>query len=248
MLDGRAITPLYVQLMQELEQKISAGILTAEERLPSESELSKKYGVSLITVRKAVSGLAEKGLVEKKQGKGTYIIKKKYMKDMKNLQSFTELCGMYGVKAGGRMLENRLSVPDDRTAGLLGLKKGEQAVFISRIRYADGEPVVIEHNYFPVSYSFLLKEKFHDNSLFQYLREKKDVVVAGSEKWIELCKADGKEAGFLNVKKKAPLIRIRSITYNIQGEPVYAGIQIVNGECFSFYIYERGEQQLKGWL
>mgnify|MGYP000478265429 CR=1 FL=1 len=70
MLDGKAATPLYVQLIQELEAKISEGILTPEARLPSESELSKQYGVSIITVRKAVGSLAEKGLVEKKAREG----------------------------------------------------------------------------------------------------------------------------------------------------------------------------------
>lgn len=87
MLDGKAATPLYVQLIQELEAKISEGILTPEARLPSESELSKQYGVSIITVRKAVGSLAEKGLVEKKQGKGTYVTKKKYTRDMKTFRA-----------------------------------------------------------------------------------------------------------------------------------------------------------------
>ncbi len=242
MLDGKAATPLYVQLIQELEAKISEGILTPEARLPSESELSKQYGVSIITVRKAVGSLAEKGLVEKKQGKGTYVTKKKYTRDMKNLQSFTELCGRYGVRAGGRMLENRIVVPDERIARLLGLEPGSQTIFISRVRCADGEPVVIEHNYFPLSYSFLLGETFHDNSLFQYLRDKREVTVDGSEKWFELCRAGVKEARLLKVKKGGALLRIRSVAYNIQGKPIYAGVQLVKGECFSFYVYERGKK------
>ncbi len=190
MLDGKAATPLYVQLIQELEAKISEGILTPEARLPSESELSKQYG----------------------------------------------------VRAGGRMLENRIVVPDERIARLLGLEPGSQTVFISRVRCADGEPVVIEHNYFPLSYSFLLGETFHDNSLFQYLRDKREVTVDGSEKWFELCRAGVKEARLLKVKKGGALLRIRSVAYNIQGKPIYAGVQLVKGECFSFYVYERGKK------
>lgn len=68
----------------------------------------KSFGVSIITVRKAVSELVEKGLVEKKQGKGTFVCQRKVTKDMKKLQSFSEMCAHMGMKAGGRMLENRL--------------------------------------------------------------------------------------------------------------------------------------------
>lgn len=101
---------------------------------------------------------------------------------------------------------------------------------------------MIEHNYFPLSYSFLLGETFHDNSLFQYLRDKREVTVDGSEKWFELCRAGVKEARLLKVKKGGALLRIRSVAYNIQGKPIYAGVQLVKGECFSFYVYERGKK------
>lgn len=67
----------------------------------TEAEMAKEYGVSLITVRKAVGSLMEKGLVVRKQGKGTFVTKPKYSRNMKKLQSFTEMCEQMGVKPGG---------------------------------------------------------------------------------------------------------------------------------------------------
>lgn len=99
-LNGNAVSPLYVQLMEDLEAKICDGTFAPGERLLSENEMAKRYGVSIITVRKAALALEEKGLVEKRQGKGTFVARRKYTRDMKNLQSFTELCARYGVKAG----------------------------------------------------------------------------------------------------------------------------------------------------
>lgn len=159
---------------------------------------------------------------------------------MKNLQSFTELCARYGVKAGGKMLENRIVTPDDKTARLLGIDKGGQAVFISRLRFADEEPVVIENNYFPLSYSFLLEQQFDDSSLFDYLKKQKNITVDGSEKWFEICRARPEEAELLHVKRRDPLLRVRSVTYSAGGSPLYVGTQLANGECFSFYVYESG--------
>ena len=78
MLDGKAVTPLYVQLMTEIEAKIMKGVYQPGERLQSESEMAKTFGVSIITVRNAVSALVDKGLVEKKQGKGTFVSKPKF--------------------------------------------------------------------------------------------------------------------------------------------------------------------------
>ena len=61
-----------------------------------------------------------------------------------------------GMEPGGKMLENCLASPDDKTRKLLGLEKDIQVISISRLRYADGQPVAIEKNYFPTKYAFLL--------------------------------------------------------------------------------------------
>ena len=162
--------PLYVQLKEKIEQKISDGEYKPGEKLQTEGEMAKSFGVSIITVRKAVSELVEKGLVEKKQGKGTFVCQRKVTKDMKKLQSFSEMCAHMGMKAGGRMLENRLELASEKIARLLNVEKGSQVIYISRVRYADGMPMAIERNYFPLKYAFLLEERFDDNSLFTFLK------------------------------------------------------------------------------
>lgn len=238
MLDGKAVTPLYVQLMTEIEAKIMKGVYQPGERLQSESEMAKTFGVSIITVRNAVSALVDKGLVEKKQGKGTFVSKPKFTKDIKKLQSFTELCEHMGMKSGGRMLENKLIVADEKTRNLLGLEKGSQVVYISRVRYADNEPVAIENNYFPLKYAFLLGETFDSNSLFEFMKDKAGVMVAVSEKWIELCKATTREAELLQLNKGTSLLYIKSVAYTQEKEPIYVGTQIFNGDRCSFYVCE----------
>lgn len=238
MLDGKAVTPLYVQLMEEIEGKIQKGIYQPGERLQPENEMAKTHGVSIITVRNAVGGLVEKGLVEKKQGKGTFVCKPKFTKDIKKLQSFTEMCTHLGMKPGGRMLENKLITADEKTGKLLGIEKGSQVVYISRVRYADNEPVAIENNYFPVKYAFLLEETFDDNSLFEFMKDRARVMVAVSEKWIELCKATAKEAELLKLTKGTSLLYIKSVAYTREREPIYVGTQIFNGDRCSFYVCE----------
>ena len=125
MLKQDAITPLYVQLMEELETSIRNGVYKPGDKIMTEAEMAKEYGVSLITVRKAVGSLMEKGLVVRKQGKGTFVTKPKYSRNMKKLQSFTEMCEQMGVKPGAQVLENRLIMADKKVADRLD-RAGQQ--------------------------------------------------------------------------------------------------------------------------
>lgn len=241
MLKQDAITPLYVQLMEELETSIRNGVYKPGDKIMTEAEMAREYGVSLITVRKAVGFLMEKGLVVRKQGKGTFVTKPKYSRNMKKLQSFTEMCEQMGVKPGARVLENRLIAADKKVADRLGIEPGSNVVYISRLRLADGEPVQVEKSYFPLKYAFLLEEDLNDGSMFECLKEKAGAKVASSEKMIELCRATAEEAALMDVKKGDYLLFVKSTAYDENGEPMYAGIQLINGDRFSLYVYESGK-------
>lgn len=241
MLKQDAITPLYVQLMEELETSIRNGVYKPGDKIMTEAEMAKEYGVSLITVRKAVGSLMEKGLVVRKQGKGTFVTKPKYSRNMKKLQSFTEMCEQMGVKPGARVLENRLTAADKKVSDRLGIEPGSNVVYISRLRLADGEPVQVEKSYFPLKYAFLLDEDLNNGSMFECLKEKAGAKVASSEKMIELCRATAEEAALMDVKKGDYLLFVKSTAYDENGEPMYAGIQLINGDRFSLYVYESGK-------
>ena len=241
MLKQDAITPLYVQLMEELETSIRNGVYKPGDKIMTEAEMAKEYGVSLVTVRKAVGSLMEKGLVVRKQGKGTFVTKPKYSRNMKKLQSFTEMCEQMGVKPGAQVLENRLIMADKKVADRLGIEPGSNVVYISRLRLADGEPVQVEKSYFPLKYAFLLEEDLNNGSMFECLKEKAGAKVASSEKMIELCRATAEEAALMDVKKGDYLLFVKSTAYDENGEPMYAGIQLINGDRFSLYVYESGK-------
>lgn len=241
MLKQDAITPLYVQLMEELETSIRNGVYKPGDKIMTEAEMAKEYGVSLITVRKAVGSLMEKGLVVRKQGKGTFVTKPKYSRNMKKLQSFTEMCEQMGVKPGAQVLENRLIMADKKVADRLGIEPGSNVVYISRLRLADGEPVQVEKSYFPLKYAFLLEEDLNNGSMFECLKEKAGAKVASSEKMIELCRATAEEAALMDVKKGDYLLFVKGTAYDENGEPMYAGIQLINGDRFSLYVYESGK-------
>jgi len=238
MLDSSAMEPLYVQLMGQITKDIEEGKYRPGDKIMTEAEMVEHYGVSVITVRKAVGNLVEKGILIRKQGKGTFVSRPKFSRNIKKLQSFSEMCYQMGVEPGAKMIVNQLVEADDETADCLGVEPGSKVVSIVRLRFADGTPVVIEENFFPLKYAFLLDARFDDNSLFDFLKVKSGVCVAASEKIIELCRASAQEAENLRMKKGDPLLLVKSTAFDNFGEPLYAGKQYINGDSFSLYVYE----------
>ncbi|MBR0521894.1 MAG: GntR family transcriptional regulator [Firmicutes bacterium] len=236
MLDKDSLKSLYLQIEEDLEKKITSGLLKPGERIPTEDELVQEYMVSIITVRRAVSELCKKGLLDKQQGRGTFVRDTQFVRDSSSIMSFTESCRIQNMKAGARLLEAGIVPLDQKTAAALGLEHPCRGVFLSRLRLADGEPVVIEKNYFSLEYSFLLEHSFNDSSLFAFLKENSGVSISRSDKDISLCYARSDEARLLKVSKETPLIMIRSTAYDQKGEPLYAGTQVMNGLRFSLRI------------
>ena len=76
-LDQNSIVPLYKQLKDRIKEAILSGELKPNQKIPSELELSQTYQISRITVRNAISELVDEELLEKKQGKGTFVRKRK---------------------------------------------------------------------------------------------------------------------------------------------------------------------------
>ncbi len=207
----------------------------------------EEFGVSIITVRRAVTELCKKGLVEKQQGRGTFVCSSRFVRDSSSLMSFSESCRIQGVEPGASLLASGMTELDEETVVSLGLLPDDHGqeeketgpvlgVFLSRLRTADGIPVAIENNYFSPAYSYLLNEDLNDKSLLACLKERSGVIVSRSDKEIGLCLANENEARYLHVPKDAPLIMIRSTAYTQTGEPLYVGTQIMNGQRFKLRI------------
>ena len=107
MLDEQNVVPLYKQLIGELEGKIAQGIYQPGEQLMPESDMAKSFGVSLITVRKALKELVDKGLIERQQGKGTFVAKKKVSQESLSGDELFGAVPDFQCEAGGKNVGER---------------------------------------------------------------------------------------------------------------------------------------------
>ena len=89
-LDETNPTPLYLQLQHVIQDAVRAGKLKADEALPSERDLARQLGISRVTVRKAIAGLVEKGILVQRWGSGTFIAPAMHVEQaLSRLSSFT---------------------------------------------------------------------------------------------------------------------------------------------------------------
>ena len=233
--------PLHAQISEYIMTKIQSGEWPVGHMLPTELELCEQFGISRSSVRTAMMSLVNDGYLKRVKGKGTFVTKPKLARKT-TLQSFTDMCTEMGRKSGAKMTQNCIVKASERVATALKIPVESDVVYIERIRFADDEPVQIERSYFTTKYQFLLDATFDDNSLFDFLRAQKGVWVTSSEKTVEICRATTQEAQQLEVKKGTPLLFVRSVAYDNEDDPLYMGIQIINGERFSLHVYETAQK------
>lgn len=234
-LNNTIATPLYKQLEEKLRQEIETGERPSGSRLPTENELSETYHVSRVTVRKALAGLSELGHLDRKSGKGTFVAEKKLQRSITDVISFTEMCNMMDATAGAKTLKIALEDPTEREITEMSLKEGEKILVIERIRYMDDEPVILELNKFPESFSFLFGENLNNTSLFEILK-KHNIILDHSRKTLDIVFASTQEAKILGISKGYPLLRISSKIHDTDNTITNLCLQLCIGDKFKFIV------------
>lgn len=227
-------TPLYQQLMEEIKRKIDIGEFRYGDKIPSEPEFMNIYSISRITVRKAVEELVTEGYLVKKQGKGTFVNKPKLKRKIENVLSFRNACIACGMKPGHTLIDRKIIKPGVDEKAFLNHGSNDKIIFTQRILTADGDPIMLENNYFPIKgYEFLLEEKL-DSSLYTLLN-KKGIYPAGSETCtLELVRATAYTAKLLHVSLGEPLFYMIANIMDSNNRPVHIGRQYIVGSRYIF--------------
>lgn len=136
------VLPHYRQIELALRERLSA--LAPGERLPSDEELCREFGVSRMTARHAMQRLAEDGLVERLPGRGTFVAAAPSHRHADRLMAFSHEMARLGRLAASRLLERDIRPSTAEQAASLGLRPTEPVVVVRRVRLADGLPMALE--------------------------------------------------------------------------------------------------------
>jgi len=131
-------SPLYERVESVLAGDIADGSLPPETQLPPEEGLIERFKVSRTTVRKAIQNLVERGLVEVRRGRGTFVTQPKITQELTELTGFVEDMQALGRTPTARLLDKRIVAADEVVAHHLALAPGTLVVRLQRVRLADG--------------------------------------------------------------------------------------------------------------
>jgi DNA-binding GntR family transcriptional regulator len=168
-LERNSPVPLYYQLAQSIENAIATGALAPGDRLENELSLTTRLGLSRPTARQAIQELVKKGLLVRKRGVGTQVVRSKFSRD-ERLTSLNDDLTKAGKVPGTRLLE---FTPVDMTPDLIEAIDADlsdtELIMVRRLRLADGMPLAILTNYLPRRYG-ITAEDLRQRGLYDCLR------------------------------------------------------------------------------
>ncbi len=143
-LDPQANQPLYLQLQRALREAIVQRLIGPDDALPAERELAADLAVSRMTVRKALDGLVDEGLLVRRQGSGNFV-SARVEKNFAKLTSFSEDMRARGRTPHSVWLKRAVGTVMPEEALTLRLSPGTPVYRFHRIRFADDAPMALEY-------------------------------------------------------------------------------------------------------
>ena len=230
-LSRNTFEPLYYQIREDIREKISSREYPPNSMIPTEAELCTYYGVSRVTVRRAILDLVQEGLLNRGKGKGTFVSENYGLTEVNGVQSFTqELLGL-NMRPSAKLLGCRVRTADSTLRNVLKLAEGEQVVTISRLRMVnDMEPCMVEVMNFPYRLVAGIEHENLNQSIYQLLKSKYQCEVIYATDIMEPIIIGEYESKLLDLTMPTAGMRTNRIGYDGERNPVEYSTHIIPGK------------------
>ncbi|MGN0479727.1 MAG: GntR family transcriptional regulator [Hominenteromicrobium sp.] len=205
---AKGALPLYMQIYQDLKEKIQENVYEYGQNIPTEFELQELYGVSRITVRQAIQVLEQEGLVIRARGKGTVVARQQKIKELlSRIRSFTEEMRDRGMTPGTKFAQVMRVQADEKLADIFSCPVGETLYRVRRVRTANGRAIVLFDTYLSGRHEIPLENERYFGSLYELLEQQGLSAPVGIEEQFEAVTADETIAEALGIPVGAPVMK-----------------------------------------
>ncbi|MEM3265263.1 MAG: GntR family transcriptional regulator [Candidatus Micrarchaeaceae archaeon] len=232
-LDESDPLPLYYQLKVLLKERIDKEWKSGS-KIPTENELAKFYGTSMMTVRQAIGLLVNEGLLIRKQGKGTFVAPAKIQKGPRILNSFTEEMKQRGFEVRSEILRFSKIIPDSDVKKILNISNDDQVYFIQRLRYANDEPIGIQST--NLAFEGTLESSELTGSLYELLETKFGIQIKYADEFYSAILIDKQMSHLLNVPFPSVGFAVKRIGYTFDGKPIEYTESIMRADKYSISV------------
>jgi GntR family transcriptional regulator len=231
--------PKYIQISNWLMEMILKGRYGVQDKLPSESKLSHLFRVNRNTVRQAISDLVAKGIVQKKNGVGSFVIARSFQPvkyTLQHISSFTDDMIRMGIVPQTKLINKSVIEAPPDVAEKMMLGKERMVILTERLRLGNRIPLVIERSYLPYKeYKDILKMRL-TGSLYHLLTTKFHVKLHRSHQTLRAITLSGKDAKLLGIAPRSPGIFLESVIYDSKNIPVEVLHAFHRGDKYLFEV------------
>lgn len=247
LLKPAARAPLAAQAAASIRRAVVEGHLPIGARLPSEPQFAADLGISRATLREALRTLVSDGLLDRRHGVGTFVVRvpaPRIERGINELFSLAEAIRQLGCEpsVGDRAVE--VTPASDIVASELRIAIGQTLCHLTRVRMADERPVIVSQDYFPVAMlnaigvapEAAMVEVVNHGSLYAWFEERLGIAIDWALTHIEPLTAGPAESQMLRVARGEALIRLRQTHYAVDGGPVLYSENIHNSDVIRFHV------------
>ncbi|GKQ43262.1 GntR family transcriptional regulator [Companilactobacillus sp. RD055328] len=235
--------------MKEKSETLSQGLidvlrykviskLSPNEKLPSERELVQQYKVSRTTVRNALEELEVLGYVYRQHGRGTFVsYRPQNVTNLANTFSFSERMKEMGIQTKTKILFLKEKAAKEYQAKMLRIEVGAPIYELKRIRYADGEPMIVERTYLNKEiFDDLSLKRIEHRSLYDVFTEDFDIKIFSADETCTATLANADNNKLLDIPVGSPSLRIERLTSDTDSRIVEFTLSIARADKFTYHI------------
>jgi len=232
----RTDEPIHERVYRYLASLIVDGGLSEGERLPSESELQRRFGVSRTPIRQALRRLQSSGVVIRAQGRGTFVATTKLEGALRHMVGFGQDLRRLGHHVAARTLRVMSAVPAAEVRATLHSRENEPVAFVERLFIVDGEPLGIFQHWLTPRINVDEVRAAGDFPSFTELMARYGFEPYRGTEYVGAAAADDRQAELLDCAVGSPLLAMRRISSDIEREPVEYTTYYVRADRYEYQI------------
>lgn len=226
----------YNVIANDVRKKILDGVYKANDQLPFEKDMCETYEVSKMTVKKALDILVDEGLIIKRRGAGTFV-KDLSVQDMERMIVGSQMLGTsayYPTRTiTSEVLHFEIIPATDHVAQKLNIPLGSFVYDIKRTRILDGNPIVIENTFMPITVIPNLDLNHVEGSIYEYIQDNLKMSIQSAHRNITVRKANDEEVEHLKLETGDPVGVVEQIGFLSTGTTFEYSISVHRYDAFS---------------
>ncbi len=230
-------TPLYRWLAETLREDFRRGVYKPGDLLPTERELTQRYGLSSITVNRAINELAREGWLYRKAGKGTFLKRDRIEERLGRLTSFAEEMQSRRLVPQYKLLRAHAVTPPLDIARALQVKPSAQVFLIERLHLAKNEPLALARGYWQYDIGAQLAQRdLNKIPLYETVERELGIPLLEADESISATDADAELARHLEIPRRAPLLLQERLTFTTEMRPVHFTLTYFRADRYKYKI------------